>query len=164
MRRQILITTLLTFLYLMNKAQDNSPQPYSKEVGEIVFDKKIDDPSFNTSDTLILFVKPRIEGEKPAIIKYFKEKYKSKGFENVNGYFTIRFFVNAEGKTGKFRIQTMDFSYQPKEFDQKLSDQILLLTKEFKGWQPRQFKVRKYGYYTYLNFKIINGLIKEITP
>ncbi len=152
----------LTIISSIGNAQVNKDRKYLKEVGQILFDKEIDDAAFNNPDTLIIFSKPKYEGEKPAIVKHFKEKYKN--IRNETGYIVIHFFVNNEGRTGKFRVQEMDFELQKKEFDPRVSTQILNLTKELKGWKSIEYLHKFYGYYTYLNFKIVNGELKEVTP
>lgn len=164
MKRIFLIITLLAAFYSCGRTQENRHEEYPNQVGEITFDEKIDDPAFKASDSFANFTKPRYNGEKPAIVNYFKEKYNSQGFEKINGYVTIRFFVNKEGKSGKFRMETMDFDYRETEFDKKFTNKILQLTKELKDWKPLQYEEVYYSYYSYLNFKIINGEIKEITP
>ena len=160
----LILTTLLTTLCACGQTQEVKDDKYSNQVGEIVFDEKMDDPAFKVADTLEIFAKPRYEGEKPTIVRYFTENYKNGGFEKVNGYVIIRFYVNDEGKAGKFRMQTMDFDYQPVEFDKKFCDQILQHTKNFNGWNQIQYEGKSYGYYCYLSFKIVNGEIKEIMP
>lgn len=135
---------------------------YSNQVGEIAFDEKLDDPAFKNSDTLILFLKLSYKGEKPAIINHFKEKYKSDGLEGSNGYVIIRFLINEEGKAGRFRTESMDFGYQPKEFEEKLTGQILKITKELNGWKVLEYEGKNYDYYSHLTFKIVNGEINQI--
>jgi len=166
MSRILVLTTILilTTFFSCKQTQEIKPEKYSNQVGEIVFDEKIDDPAFKVADTLPIFAKPRYEGEKPAIIKYFAENYESKGFEKTNGYVTIRLYINNEGMEGKFRMQTMDFEYQPVELNKKFCNHILLLTKNYKGWNAIQYEDKSLGYYCYLSFKIINGEIKEIMP
>ena len=141
-------------------------QDSSVPVGMILFDERYDNPAFKTTDTLRLYAfrKPIFNGGKPAIINYFKEHYKSSGDKNANGYVTIKFFVNNDGKAGKFRIQTMDFGYQPAVLPGNVATHLFCLTREMRGWKPIEYQGNGYGYYCYLNFKIIKGEISEITP
>lgn len=164
MIRILLLTTLLTTFYSCKQTQEIKHHKYSNQVGEIAFVEKIDDPAFKVADTLAIFAKPRYIGEKPAIVNHFKEEYKSVGFAKVNGYIIIRLYVNNEGKAGLFRVQAMDFEYQPIEFDEKLCDKILQLTKELNGWKAIQYEGKSYGYYCYLSFKIVNAEITAIMP
>jgi len=138
----------------------------SMPVGTVTFDGRYDNPVFKTTDTLKMYTfrKPILNGGKPAIITYFREHYKNNDDKNANGYVTINFFVNSEGKAGKFRIQTMDFDYQPVKLPGNISTHLFCLTREMLGWKPIEYQGKRYGYYCYLNFRIINGKISEITP
>lgn len=104
------------------------------------------------------------EGEKIAIDRYFRENYKAENLRDESGYFTIRFIVNCEGKSGWFRTEAMDFSYQPTKFKSSISDQLLQLTRELDGWKVAMVEEEKYDYYQYLTFKIENGQLIEILP
>jgi len=144
---------------------------YPEHVGDISFDAKLDDPVFkictnemnipqyyNFGDGL------QYIGEKIAINKYFTENFKNRIQKNETGFLTIRFIVNCEGKTGRFRIEGMDNNYQIKKFDKELESQILKLTKQLDGWVVAKSKEQKYDYYQYLTFKLVDGQIIEIMP
>lgn len=102
--------------------------------------------------------------EKPAIDRYFRQKYKVPALQGESGYFTVRFLVNCEGKSGWFRTEGMDFDYQPKEFNPGIANQLLKLSKELEGWKVAVHEEEKYDYYQYLTFKIENGQLIEILP
>lgn len=163
-RAVLLFLLLLLTRYSYGQNQEQWQENYPNHVGEIAFDEKNDEADFKVADTLALFTKPRIEGEKPAIVKYFKERYQSRGFEKVNRYVTIRFYVSKAGKAGKFRMQAMNFDYQATACDEQCCEQILQLTKQFRGWKPIEHEGKAYGYYCYLSFKIVNGTLKELMP
>lgn len=162
MKQLLVMMLFLTTAYSCSNSQEVTSSEYLNHVGEIAFDAILDDPEFKESDTLILFLKPGYKGEKPAIVSHFQEKFKSDGFENASGYITIGFLINDEGKAGRFRIKSMGFNYKPKEFDKKLTDQILQLTKELKAWRILEYNGKRYDYYTHLSFKLVNGEIKQI--
>ena len=48
----------------------------------------------------------------------------------------------------------MDQNYQETTFDNKLTDQILSITKSLKGWKSKKDNGSKFDYYQYLIFKI----------
>ena len=82
-------------------------------VGDIKFDEKQDDKNFKicTSEVTQYFSlekKFQYKGEKLAIEEKFKKEFSQKLPGNENGYVTIRFIVNCEGKTGYFRVQEMN--------------------------------------------------------
>lgn len=142
---------------------------YPDHVGDSAFDKALDDPSFKVCSEEFVpqyysLGTPVFEGEKPALVNFFRQNYKGEKYNNQTGYVTIRFIVNCEGKTGRFRVQEMDMNYQPVEFNTELIGQLLRLTKELDGWIPAQEERKVYDYYYYLTFQLVNGQIKAIMP
>lgn len=59
------------------------------------------------------------KGEKLAIIEKLK-KYLPK--VKLNGYITVRFLVNCEGKTGLFRVQQMNADLKKTASDKELGE------------------------------------------
>lgn len=143
--------------------------PYPNQVGDIAADSLLDDPTFRacreSNIPQYYNIKSGYEGEKPAIERYFKQSFrKDKAFEHENGYITIRFVVNCNGQTGRFRVQEMGRDYRPKKFPAPLTAQLLQLTKAMDGWLPGMSNSIPYDYYQYLTFTIVNGDIERITP
>jgi hypothetical protein len=142
---------------------------YPDHVGDIAYDAKADDASFRVCSQEFIaqyysFGGEVYIGEKPAIVSFFRQHYKGEGLSKENGYVTIRFIVNCEGKSGRFRVREMDFDYQPKQFNKQLISQLVVLTKRLDGWQPAQNEGKFYDYYYYLTFKIVEGQIQTILP
>lgn len=143
------------------------------DVGDIVFDEKTDDPNFQfcneqlvkqyyvrySSDTPATY-----RGEKIAIDRTFDKAYQYPVTPEADGYVTIRFVVNCNGQSGRFRMEEMDLNYQPKNFDKKITDQLLDITKSLDGWIPVKRKDKKYDFYQYLTFKLKSGQIEQILP
>lgn len=169
MRKIILIPILLTTLYSCGQEKKVKPD-YPLQVGDINPDPKLDNPNFKPCDeTRVLqyynFAKGfQYQGEKPKINEHFKSGLKTKGRKNESGFLTIRFIVNCEGKTGRFRVQEMDENYNPKRFNNELTDQLLTLTKNMDGWIIGEYEGKAYDYYQYLTFKIEDGQLIEIMP
>ncbi len=142
---------------------------YPDHVGDIVFDPSLDDPSFKIcADRSVYqyynFGKGlQYKGEKPAIEEQFKELRINKA-AGETGYITIRFIVNCEGKTGRFRVQEMDNNYQSRKFNKSLVARYLGITRQLNGWIPGMDTGYKVDYYQYLTFKIENGALLEILP
>ena len=144
-----------------------------KNVGDIPFDAEVDDNNFvicdknnikqhyvrNSSDT-----PPSYKGEKRGMEKVIMSKYISQKAETQSGYLTIRFIVNCQGETGRFRIEEMDLSYQPIHFENSISKQLLEIVKNLNEWIPRQSQDKIYDFYQYLTFKIQDGQITKILP
>lgn len=142
---------------------------YPNQVGDIVFDKNVDDSDFNKcffepiSFQYYNFNGFPYKGEKFEVEKKLEE-LNLKSDKHSNGYVTIRFVVNCEGKTGMFRVQQMDENYKEKVFDKKIINQLLDFTKNLKDWIPQEYLGIKTNYYQYLTFKIQDGKISEVLP
>jgi len=144
---------------------------YPDHVGDVEFNKNIDDPDFKkcmdkdygiqyydyNSDGL------QYKGEKIEIVQAL-EKLKLSASRNTNGYVTIRFLVNCEGKTGLFRTQQMNENYTEENFDKDFIQKLLNFTKSLNGWTPKEVQGLKSDYYQYLTYKITDGKVSEILP
>jgi hypothetical protein len=143
---------------------------YPDNVGDIPFDKDLDDRSFkvcNESRTFQYYNSPKgfpFEGEKIKLTEIFEDAFRYKRFKNESGYVTIRFIVNCEGLTGRFRIQEMGSQFRQTKFDKNLLDALLQTTRNLKGWVIASNGVDNFDYYQYLTFKIEKGELIEILP
>jgi len=144
---------------------------YPATVGDIEFNEKLDDPAFKkcTPEKMISIQYYQgkngfdYKGEKLAIIeKLQKEKISSES--KMNGYITVRFLVNCEGKTELFRVQQMDADLRETEPDKELGEKLLRFTESLDGWIPKEIKGFKAGYYQYLTYKIEDGKVSEVLP
>jgi hypothetical protein len=143
---------------------------YPSQVGDIQFDPAIDDIGFKVCNTenVIQYYNMgqglQFNGEKKKILEHFYSHYKAGLFKGETGYITIRFIVNCEGSTGRYRVEEMDMNYQPKKFSKALRDTLLDLTKQLSGWTIAVYETQVFDYYQYLAFKIEDGQLKEILP
>ena len=161
---------LLFLLPLLSNCQSEktSVSKYPANVGDLVFDEKLDGNFKRCSeyDSYQYYNDSKgfqIEGEKNKIIQEV-QKLEFKENKNSNGYLTIRFVVNCKGETGIFRMQQMDSDYKAYKFDEALSSQILNFTKNLTGWIPKEIDGIKRDYYQYLTYKIVHGQVSEILP
>jgi hypothetical protein len=167
MRNNLLILGFIIFLTgCLN-------QDAHRNVGDIPFDASLDKGSFsicnegrikqyyarNSMDTPAGY-----KGEKKALVQTILDAYSFPKKEREQGYLTIRFVINCEGATGRFRIEEMDFKYKPSQFDKGISEQLLNIVKGLDGWIPRSANGKRYDVYQYLTFKIEAGQITEILP
>ena len=149
---------------------DRQNHPHSEWVGNINFDPKTDDPAFklcapNDVKQYFNFGKGlQYKGEKMAIETVFSQEYQPVIDTTQNGWIRIRFVVNCNGQTGRFRLMASDDDYQPKSFASPITDQLMSITKRLDGWQPLSTEDQPKDYYQYLLFKIHNGTILEILP
>ncbi|MCX8491860.1 MAG: hypothetical protein ORN54_12415 [Cyclobacteriaceae bacterium] len=165
------VCCLFLLLVVFASCQKSSAQKstYPDHVGDIAFDEKMDDPNFKICVSggipqYYEFGKSlQYQGEKPTLDKHF-EILKQNETTAESGYITIRFIVNCEGKTGRYRIEEMNNEYQSMSFDKKLVEKILVLTKELSGWVVGGNPEHPVDYYQYLTFKIEGGKLIEIMP
>lgn len=143
---------------------------YPKQVGDIQVDHSLDDPGFKPCNENHI---PQYyefshglmyKGEKIKITEFFMREFRDSRDPKATGYVTIRFVVNCEGKTGRFRIQETDEQFVDRSFDKKLTGQLLNLTKKLNGWSVPSDGTRRFDYYQYLTFKLEAGRLMEILP
>lgn len=166
--KNILYILLILPIFFSCQTEKNMSK-YPAHVGDIEFDKKLDGSDFKkcfvdfSSFQYYNFDGFQYKGEKIEIEKKL-ETLNLKSDESSNGYITIRFVVNCEGKPGMFRVQQMNEDYKEIEFDKTFTDQLLEFTKSLKDWIPQEYLGIKINYYQYLTYKITNGKVSEILP
>lgn len=143
---------------------------YPRWIGDIEPDPQLDDPHFqpcNGDNTYQYFNHSeglQYRGEKRAIEALFQKLYRPVTAAKANGLIRIRFMVNCAGKTGRFRLISMDENYQAVVFPKAICTQLLNITKKLDGWEKLPNGEEATDYYQYLSFKIEQGAIKEILP
>jgi hypothetical protein len=161
-----------TILILLIFAMGCSPED-DRNVGDIPFNEEWDDVNFKICDETDIqqyYVRyssdtpPGYKGEKRGLEKIILNQYHYVPSEKENGYVSIRFIVNCEGKPGRFRTEEMDFDYKPVTFDKKITNQLLDIVKNLNDWIPRKRNGESLDFYQYLTFKIEKGQIVKILP
>ncbi|MTI32421.1 hypothetical protein [Xanthovirga aplysinae] len=167
----ILIILLTLISGCQSRKKPSSSNEYLRWVDDIQFDPTLDDESFalcHGEDGVLQYFNNskglEYEGEKHAIIKEFEERYDTTIAAKESGLIRIRFIVNCQGETDRFRILSMDENYNQIKIDQSITHQILNITKSLKGWKPKTFEEETVDYYQYLIFKIHQGKIVKILP
>jgi hypothetical protein len=164
---------ILLTIFVFSCAPVGHENVSKNDVGDIPFDKILDDENFKTCNETNINqyyvrysadTRPGYQGEKKGLDKAILSKYSFQQSEQENGYVTIRFIVNCKGETGRFRIEEMDFAYKPRKFDSKISHQLLEIVKNLKEWIPRKSNGENLDFYQYLTFKIEKGQIVKILP
>jgi hypothetical protein len=170
MYKMLFIMAMVTFA-VRSSAQTKLPLPdkLPEKVGDITFDPKLDDPHFVVchSDNIYQYyeLSTTYKGGTKAIKNFFFNNFKyQSAYSKVTGYITIRFVVNCKGQTGWFRIQQLNSRYEHAQFNNKIVATLLDLTKKLNQWIPGKGREVDWDTYYYLNFKLINGHLKEITP
>ena len=164
------LSIAMLFILCACAQQSKNTNNYPAQVGDIAFDKALDDPSFTICNETEIqqyynFGKGvQYVGEKPKITQHFKDGFNSKTRTGESGYLTIRFIVNCHGKTGRYRVEGMNSNFEIKEFDKAIVNQLLSLSKKLDGWIIGQHENQRFDYYQYLTFKLENGILTEIMP
>jgi hypothetical protein len=168
---------LLLLGYVVVSCQSPTPitkteEPkYLRWVGDIEFDESLGDDStfsFCNEDFIYQyfnFMKGlEYEGERVALYGAFEKSYMPILKDSESGLIRIRFIVNCQGETGRFRLIEMDENYQEKVFDSKITEQLMSIAKSLDGWKALTSPKGPSDYYQYLIFKMEGGKIKEILP
>jgi hypothetical protein len=162
---------ILFFFFALSACAQKPPalsRPASA-VGDIFFGKAIDDSSFLICDSSRVFQYYNTDSyflnHKDSFRIYFLTHFiPAPDTPGQSGYITIKFIINCEGATGRFRMTEMDSTYQPRNFDKRISGQLLSLVKSLRDWNPARYKGKNYDSYQYITFRIRNGRITTISP
>lgn len=143
---------------------------YPRYIGDIDYDSNYDKKDFylcNEKDIAQYHNDSNgmeYKGEKIALEEEVFTKFKPVPDTSQNGLIRIRFIVNCKGETDRFRIISMDENYKDKEFNPKITEQLLIICKSLKAWIPKKINGKEVDYYQYLTFKIKGGILIEIMP
>ena len=102
--------------------------------------------------------------EKLHFERYINASYQAPDNSKESGLLRIRFTVNCHGKSGRFRLLSMNENYEEMSFSDGIVDQLLALTKDYKEWRVLSYNGMESDYYFYVTFKIKNGQIREVLP
>jgi hypothetical protein len=171
-KTRIIILFLFSILLSCKSEKKNEEkQEYSRWVGDIEQNDKIDELDFkvcNGDNKIFQYFNlskgPVYKGEKSTILNTFNSKFRPLTNKEQNGLIRIRFIVNCEGKTGRFRVLQSNYNYQKFEFDKRIVTQLVDITKGIKNWEIQYRNELPIDYYMYLIFKITNGQLTEILP
>lgn len=170
--KAVFLFTLFSFVLFSCQAE-KTVSKYPDIVGDITFDKKLDEADFKKcgggKDQPFSFQYYNIsqefdyKGEKIAIEERLKKENISSE-KKINGYITVRFLVNCEGKTGLFRLKHLNSDLKDILLDEEMENKLLKFTKSLNGWVPKKIEGLKVDYYQYLTYKIEDGKVSEVLP
>ncbi len=161
--------TLLLLLMFFVSCKSDYAQKSKIYVDDIEYNAQIDNPNFNLCGDRPFKYFNNSEGieyygDKPALEKAFKEKYRGNSVPKESGLIRIRFIVNCQGEAGRFRLIEMDENYNEKTFNSAITQQLMHITKGLNIWKPKQINGEIRDYYMYLIFKLKDGEIVKILP
>ncbi len=168
-KRTLFIILFLVIFNMLFSQTENLNDTVKWYVGNIPFNKETDNPDFKPGFHYITTYPAFHRGHmhkkgKAEVASYFIKNYISPTESDDSGYITVRFMINTEGNSGRFRMDQMDNNYKEYTFDASISNQIFELAKELKDWRKGKGYKYTFPYYQYLLFKIENGNITEIMP
>lgn len=170
-KKIILLISIISITGCRLEKEYLTTNKYLRWVDDIEFDPLLDNKNFKLchgEDSVFQYFNNsaglEYSGEKIAIDKLFQEKYNPNKVTKESGLIRIRFIVNCQGETDRFRIISMDEAYEEKKFDGSITNQLLEITRSLKGWKQKELQGKSVDYYQYLIFKIHQGRIVKISP
>lgn len=158
----------IVFLFSCQTAQLEQEviQEYSHWIGDIPYDAELDESNFQLCDSTSVVHRRNAltyEGGRAIVKERCLALFQyQEAFSSFSGYIMIRFLINCEGETGRFRVQTMEQDFSLKECPEELKGHLLEIVKTLKDWRPNYARDEEADFSKYLNFKMKNGQIENI--
>ena len=179
LRVHALRVLLLCFGTVPALAQRVAPDPTSassSNVGDIAFDPATDRSSFQRCGEGQYDVPQYYQsgtaytGGTQALRQQFVRAVLPRSTGPQAGYITIRFLINCQGETDRFRVSQLDTAYQPARFSPALVAALLGRAKGLRAWEPGKFTGpgshhgEALDSYYYLMLKISHGRVVDVLP
>ena len=138
-----------------------------KKVGAIEFDQKIDNPDFLVCDEYNIEeyyqVNPKYKEGIRSIQDFFAD-HLDKLNERVesDGYITIRFVINCEGRTDRFRAFFVNVNYETDTGNELLKKELIRLVSAMEPWTPGEYDGKRYDAYQLIKFRLVDKQIVDI--
>lgn len=159
---------LLVFLFFAKNigCGENKTEQYVDRLGDIPFESGLDNSDFLLckpdsvvhSRLSLSYVGGWGELEKECLAKFEIQPI----YANFSGYIMIHFLVNCNYEMDRFRVEVMDFDFNPKECPKAWSENLISIVQSLDKWQRTSRYVGAIDCSKYLNFKIVDGKIKNI--
>lgn len=161
---------LLLLLRLGGFSQNTVPQHLNvkEKIGWIPFDKTTDDSNFKVCDELNIEeyyqVNPSYGEGMPSIRKYFSAHKKLlEALCEKDGYIIIRFVINCQGQTDRYRTKFMSLNYiDENTINTELQEKIIQLTHNMGNWTPGKYDGKTYDCYQHLKFLFKNSQLVDV--
>lgn len=145
------------------QTSDESNLKYLADIGDTTFNSELDNPNFNFCDTSnVLHKRAYVKYSggtrslEDDIIAQYKIKPEYKAF---NGYFIVRFAVNCNDETGRFRWEIVNPDFEETTCPKLLENDIIDILKALQKWNHPIYEGKDYDGYTNIIVKIENGNI-----
>ncbi|MEI9918761.1 MAG: hypothetical protein WDO14_08155 [Bacteroidota bacterium] len=138
----------------------------AQAVGEIPFDPKRDDPKFQMCNPNWVWqgyqLKTKMDETPLLVAREFKSQFRTKDeWKNESGIIRVRFLVNCNGQSDRFRLLGLDFDLNEKKFSETLSAHVLSIAKNIQ-WPSRRVQQQTVDYYHHFSIRIVNGQLVDI--
>ncbi|NML70755.1 hypothetical protein HHL23_13260 [Chryseobacterium sp. RP-3-3] len=135
----------------------------ANEIGDISVNKKTDNPDFHTKGITYQYYQAntKYKGERKAIRDSFMTKI-PKLTTIHNGWIIIRFLINYEGATDRFRFFCIDENYQNIKLDNHEEKDLLKIVRSLHNWEIGKVNEKKVNSYYQITCKIENGKVIDI--
>lgn len=157
------VLTIILILITACQTTKEHQKHYENQIGDTPFNPKMDDANFKFCDSSkVLHKRAYIQytGGEKALEEELISKYILKPeHKNFNGYFIVRFAVNCNNETNRFRMEVLDSKFQKANPPKALKNQILSLAKSLKNWNHAFYRGKDYDGYKFINIKMKNGKI-----
>ncbi|GAB3339076.1 hypothetical protein GCM10027429_24980 [Marivirga atlantica] len=162
----ILITCLSSSILL---AQNTAPYSLrtKEKVGYIKPDTARDNPNFTVCDENYIQeyyqVNPQYKEGVISIKNYFKPKLEALNeLAESDGIIVIRFVINCQGLTGRFRSKYFDENYIKKDQNTALQNALVDSISAMGYWLPGKFNDQFYDAYQHIKFRIKDKKIIDV--
>jgi len=139
-----------------------------EKIGWIPFDKSIDKANFKVCDELNIEEYYQVNpsyGEGIAIIrKYISSHQKElEALCEKDGYVIVRFVINCEGQTDRYRTKFMSLNYTDENtVNAELQKKIIQLIRNMGNWTPGKYDGKNYDCYQHLKFLFKNSQLVDV--
>ena len=145
------------------------PAQLPAQVGDIAFDARPDRRDYVLCDSAHIYqyyqASSAFPGGHQARLAYFQQHYHlAAPAPGATGYVVVRFALNCQGETDRFRVSTLGPDFTAAPFPPAVVAQLLRLVWELRTWQPAHREGLAVDIYLYLNFILQNGHLLDVAP
>ena len=135
----------------------------TNQIGDISMNKKIDNSDFQTKGITYQYYQAntKYKGERKAIRDILLVK-NPKLASVKNGWLVIRFLVNQEGLTDRFRFFCIDEKYRDINLSNQEEEELLKNIRSLRNWEVGKVNGEKVDSYYQITFKVENGKVIDI--
>ena len=146
--------------------KEDLPTQYPVHLGEIAIDADLNDSYFYLCDSTDI-VQSRIALSYEGGFRQLEEEChqalsNSESEYSYDGLILVRFIVNCDKKTGRFRFQTLDAGFAYQGCPEALREEIKSCVAKLNNWIFIHEENRGKDHSKYLNFKFENGELLSI--